>query len=317
MTDKTPLSEALFKDALLQDLVSERRRERRWCWIKRYLLALLGIGMLATYLAMGSSQWGYGWPHRTEVIAVVTVVGEIGAGQLASAATVIPVLEHAFKSPAVKAIALHIDSPGGQPFEAERIGLTLDRLKSTTGKPVYAFIGNTGASAAYLLALHADQIIAGQYSLVGSIGAVISRWDVHTLLERWGIKHDVYVSGRHKHLLNPFTEPSKASTAKAQAMVQQMARQFSTYLYGRRMSKLKADVDFTTGELWSGEEALAVGLVDELGTLESVVARVWALPLHDFGPSPMTRSLLQRLSAEWRQALTALVQAMAVGMWLS
>ena len=85
-------------------------------------------------------------------MAIVNVSGAIGTGQLASAEELVPVLEKVFQSPKVKAIALNIDSPGGQPFESERVGQTIDRLKAETGKPVYAFIGNTGASAAYMLA---------------------------------------------------------------------------------------------------------------------------------------------------------------------
>jgi protease-4 len=61
----------------------------------------------------------------------------------------LPVIAKAFKAPKVKAVALNIDHPGGQPFESERGGQTLGRLKKETGKPVYAVIGNTGASAAY------------------------------------------------------------------------------------------------------------------------------------------------------------------------
>ena len=118
-------------------------------------------------------------------MAIVNVTGAIGSGQLASAEELVPVLEKVFQSRKVKAIALNIDSPGGQPFEAERVGQTIERLKAETGKPVYAFIGNTGASAAYRLALHADRIVDGKYSLVGSIGAVITGWDFHKLAEKW------------------------------------------------------------------------------------------------------------------------------------
>lgn len=156
-------------------------------------------------------------------------------------------LEKAFNSPKVKAIALNIDSPGGQPFESERVGQTIDRLKSETGKPVYAFIGNTGASAAYLLALHADKIIAGRYSLVGSIGAVITGWDLHKLAEKFDVTQRVYASVVHKNMINPFVTMSKESEAKAQEMVNQMAVVFADEFKSKRGAKFKERFDYTTG----------------------------------------------------------------------
>ena len=197
-------------------------------------------------------------------MAIVDVSGAIGLGELASAEELIPVLEKVFKSPKVKAIALNIDSPGGQPFEAERVGQTIERLKAETGKPVYAFIGNTGASAAYMLALHADRIVAGKYSLVGSIGAVITGWDFHKLAEKWDVSQRIYASGIHKNMLNPFTAMSKESEAKAQQMVDQMAVVFAGEFKAKRGDKLTEGFNYTTGEIWGGDEALTIGLIDKL-----------------------------------------------------
>jgi len=209
---------SLLADHILMDLLNERKSERRWKWVKRFTFSTIGALLFAAYLAFYASSLGYRLIPNAEIAGVVNVTGSIGAGQLASAEELVPVLEKAFNSPKVKAIALNIDSPGGQPFESERVGQTIDRLKSETGKPVYAFIGNTGASAAYLLALHTDKIIAGRYSLVGSIGAVIAGWDLHKLAEKFDVTQRVYASGVHKNMLNPFVAMSKESEAKAQEM---------------------------------------------------------------------------------------------------
>jgi protease-4 len=290
---------SMLADHVLSDLLNERRSERRWRWIKRFTFSAIGAGLFVIYLAFYASSLGYKLMPNAELVAIVNVSGAIGAGQLASAEELVPVLEKVFESPKVKAVALNIDSPGGQPFESERVGQTIDRLKLETGKPVFAFIGNTGASAAYMLALHADRIIAGRYSLVGSIGAVITGWDFHKLTEKLEVNQRVYASGIHKNMLNPFVAMSKESEDKAQEMVNQMAVIFAEEFKSKRKGKLKEGFDYTTGEIWGGEEALKIGLVDEIGTVESVVSREWQLPIHDFGPTNNSKGFFPRFGAEF------------------
>lgn len=303
-TDKaanTSLSDEELKlavsDHLLRDLLRERVSERRWKWLKRILFSSIGVTLFAVYLAMFADKLGYKLMPSAEYVAIIDVSGAIGLDQLASAETIVPVIEKAFKSEKVKAIALNIDSPGGQPFEAERIGLTIDRLKRDYNKPVYAFFGNTGASAAYLLALHADRIIAGKYSLVGSIGAVITGWDFHKLAEKFEVGQRVYASGVHKNMLNPWVGMSHESDVKAQEMVDRMAKLFAEEFKEKRKGKLQQQVDYTTGEVWGGEEALKLGLIDEIGTVESVVKVKWGLPTHEMGPFNSAKGLLGPLGS--------------------
>lgn len=298
---------SLLADHVLMDLLNERKSERRWKWVKRFTFSTIGALLFAVYLAFYASSLGYRLIPNAEIVGVVNVSGSIGSGQLASAEELVPVLEKAFNSPKVKAIALNIDSPGGQPFESERVGQTIDRLKSETGKPVYAFIGNTGASAAYLLALHADKIIAGRYSLVGSIGAVITGWDLHKLAEKFDVNQRVYASGVHKNMLNPFVAMSKESEAKAQEMVNQMAIVFADEFKSKRGAKLKEGFDYTTGEIWGGEEALAIGLIDEIGTIEGVVSNEWHAKTHDFGPTNQAKGFLPQLGTKAVEKVLALV----------
>ncbi|MDO9240138.1 MAG: S49 family peptidase [Methylicorpusculum sp.] len=289
---------SILADHVLSDLLKERRSERRWRWIKRLAFSGMGVGLFAVYLAFYASSLGYKLMPNAEIVAIVNVSGSIGAGQLASAEELVPVLEKVFHSPKVKAVALNIDSPGGQPFESERIAETLDRLKRETGKIVYAFIGNTGASAAYMLALHADRIIAGRYSMVGSIGAIIAGWDFHKLAEKWDINQRIYASGVHKNMLNPFAAMSKESEEKAQQMVDQMALVFAKEFQEKRKGKIREGFNYTTGEIWGGEQALEIGLIDEIGTIESVVNREWHLPTHDFGPTNKSKGFFPQFSAQ-------------------
>jgi len=302
---------AILSDHLLKDLLDERRTERRWKWTKRIVFSLLGVGLFAVYVAISAHKMGYKLMPAREYVAVIDVTGAIGLDQLASAEELVPVIEKAFTADKVKAIALNIDSPGGQPFESERIGQSIDRLKAETHKPVYAFLGNTGASAAYLLALHADKIIAGKYSLVGSIGAVITGWDFHKLADKFEVGQRVYASGAHKNMLNPWVGMSHASDVKAQEMVDKMAAIFADEFKAKRKDKIQQNFDYFTGEVWGGEDALRLGLVDEIGSLESVVKRQWNIPTHGFGPFNTAKGLLGPLGSSFVEKLLSSVAAQA------
>ncbi len=298
--------EVNLSEHILRDLLLERRADRRWRFIKRSFFALLGLVIFAAYAAVSANRAGFKLLPLSDYIAVVNVSGAIGEGQMASAEKIVPALERAFSSERVKAVALNIDSPGGQPFEAERVGQAITRLKTEHPKPVYAFIGNTGASAAYLLALNSDRIIAGKYSLVGSIGAIINGWDFHELAEKWHIKQTVFESGVHKSMLNPFVAMSDSSKQKAQQMVDTIAKLFLDDFKNKRKGKLQENFNYSTGEVWNGEEALRLGLIDEIGTIESVANKELHLPVKDIGPSDPTGRLFSSLGSSFADGLISL-----------
>jgi protease-4 len=212
-------------------------------------------------------------------------------------------------------VALEIDSPGGAPFEAERINATIDYYREKTKIPTYAFIGNTGASAAYLIALHADKIFAGRFSLVGSIGAIIETWDFHRLMEKADIGQRVYASGIHKDMLNPFAAMKPESDHKAQDMVDQMAGTFEKEFRRVRGDKLKGGVDYATGEVWDGEHALALGVVDALDSIENVVRREYGpdMKIRDFGPCDTVKSPFKMLGQAVFDNLLAVFKEAAIG----
>lgn len=282
-------------DALIVELLRERRANRRRRWLRRLGLLALAAALVALYFPDRLDLFGPA-PDAPQ-IGVVRLRGPVGPEGLASADRVVKALDQAFSAEAVKAVALVINSPGGDPFEAERIGAEIERRKALTGKPVYAFIEELGASAAYLVAIHADRIVAGRYSLTGSIGAILTGWDFHAVLDRFGIRQRVYASGAQKAMLNPFVPASPESKAKAEALVRQAAGTFLADVRRLRGGKLKDGVDYATGEVWTGEEALRLGLVDALGTLDRIAAEDLKGTLREFGPEDPMRAFRPLASA--------------------
>jgi protease-4 len=270
--------------ALARDMLADRRAERRARLAKPLIYAVMILGPVLI-LRWLPSPFDVRPGPSSDAVGVVELAGEMADGKQASAERVIPALRRAFESDKVKAVVLSIDSPGGAPLEAERIYTAIDSWRKSHPKPVVAVINNVGASAAYMVALHCDEIYAGKYSLVGSIGAVLSGWDFHKALERVDVGQRVYASGNLKAMLNPYLPMSPEADNKAKDLVAKMGAQFRDELETERKGKLAAGVDFGSGEIWGGLEAHKLGLVDGVSTLDQVVKSRWPdLKIHGFGP---------------------------------
>lgn len=290
-----------MSNAVIGDLLKERRSERRWRLLRRTGIAFAFVMGLAHYVIFYARVYGFSFEPRQPTIAVIHVEGSIMQTSLASADKIIPALKRAFESDKVKAVILAIDSPGGAPVEAERITYLIDDLKMRHKKPVYAVIQNMGASAAYMIALHTDKIYAGRYSIVGSIGAVMSTWDVHRALARLDVYQRVYASGPLKAMANPFVESSPAAEKKAQELIDIMGGRFLDELRRTRGDRLKASAEYGTGEVWDGAAAKDLGLVDEIGTVESVAATFGKADIRDYGPKSASLGLFGSTASEWLQ----------------
>lgn len=295
---------------LTEDLLAERRSTRQWAWIRRSGMAALFVIGLFFYVAASTQRLGWAQMPKDELVGVVKIQGGIGSGELASSDQIIPALQQAFEAPNVKAIILSIDSGGGAPVEAERINTYIEQQAKLHPKPVVAVINNLGASAAFMIAMNTDKIYAARFSAVGSIGAVLTAWDLSRIANRLDVHQRVYASGPLKTMLSPFLPPTEAADAKAQEMVNLMGRRFLADLQAKRGKRLDPHTDFGTGEVWDGETAIKLGLVDEIGTIETVSAQLAPkAKLWDFGPNPHTGGFLGRLS--WDSAITTLGNAIA------
>lgn len=289
---------------------NERKAERRWRIAFQFMVFGMPVLFGVLYLVFFLSTTGFKFGPFGNVVGVVRIEGAIGANERASAEAIVPLLEKAFTNEKVKAVVLSIDSPGGAPVESERIYTAIKTLKQKHPKPVVAVINNIGASAAYLIALHADKIIVGKYSLVGSIGAIIAPWQLDRAIAKVDVTQKVYASGRLKAFLNPFTPVTPEVDAKAQQLVDQLGGAFLQEVREKRGARLKKDVNVATGEVWPGPEAKALGLADEVGTIDEYVSTSWSgLKPYDFGPTPQS---LQVFGRAMEDALVGAVQRLSV-----
>jgi protease IV len=289
---------------MVSDLLKERRSERRWRAVRRTLMVLILLAVAGLYAAIFFHEPKSRplLPNADGYIGLVRIDGAIKSSSSASAEKVVPALSEAFADPGVKVVVISIDSPGGAPVEAERINYAIGELRKRYKKPVYGVIQNVGASAGYMIAMHTDKIYAGRYSIVGSIGAALQTWDVHEAINKRDIQHKVYASGELKNMLNPFSEPTAAAGKKAQDLVDNAGGQFFEEFKARRHGKLKEGIAYNTGEVWSGTQALQLGLVDETGTVEQIAYA--------------NNANVKEFKTE-RRSLLSLITTETAGRWLS
>jgi protease-4 len=245
-----------------------------------------------------------------QVTAVVEIKGVIADGKDASADMIVTGLRNAFETTGVKAVVLRINSPGGSPVQS---GYVYDEIKRLRGlypeTPVYAVISDIGASGAYYIAAAADAIYADKASLVGSIGVVGSGFGFVDAMDKLGVERRQFTSGEHKAFLDPFTPLNKEQKQFWQGVLATTHNQFIEQVKKGRGDKLAQDAKLFSGLVWTGEQALELGLIDGLGST-SYVARelVGAEEIVDFTPQPSPfESLVGRLGTHMGQGFAAVL----------
>jgi protease-4 len=175
------------------------------------------------------------------------------------------------KSDFVKAIILRINSPGGTIGASQEIYLELKRFKEKTGKKLVCSIENVGASGAYYVSLACDKVIALPGSIVGSIGVISLFFTVEDLLKYLKVKPYIVKSGKFKDTGSPFRQPNEQDMKYLEDIVVKLFQQFKKDVVEVRPA-LKDKIDeIADGRVFTGKEALELGLIDYVGTFSDAV----------------------------------------------
>jgi signal peptide peptidase SppA len=219
------------------------------------------------------------------VVPVVRLTGVIGVvtplrpGILLS--TVARSLERAFDVPNARAVALIINSPGGSPAQSHLIFRRIRQLAEEKHLPVLAFVEDVGASGGYMLACAADEIICDQFSIVGSIGVVGGTFGVPKLMEKLGIERRLYTSGDRKVMLDPFLPEKPEDVKRIKAIQREIHDHFIALVKARRTDKLRgSEKTLFSGEFWTAQKAIELGLADRVGDLRSTLRERFGEKVH-------------------------------------
>ncbi|MGH6663701.1 MAG: S49 family peptidase [Pseudolabrys sp.] len=210
------------------------------------------------------------------VVPVVRLSGVIGAVTplrpgltLASAART---LERAFGTRNARAVALIINSPGGSPAQSHLIFRRIRQLAAEKKLPVIAFVEDVGASGGYMLACAADEIVCDPFSIVGSIGVVGGSFGFPKLMEKLGVERRIYTAGERKVMLDPFQPEKPDDVKRIKAIQKDIHQRFIALVEERRGGKLKSnEKTLFSGEFWTAQTGIELGLVDRIGDLRSTL----------------------------------------------
>jgi protease-4 len=215
-------------------------------------------------------------------VAVIYVTGTITTGrsrqgmlggESAGSTTIISAIRQSLKDPTVKAIVLRVDSPGGSALASDLIWNELAHSK----KPVVASMSDTAASGGYYVSMAAKKIYAEPGTLTGSIGVVGGKIVLGGLFDKFGVHTDTITRGAHAGMMSsstPFTESEREAW---RALMRETYEQFldkaleGRVKAGKKMTRLELE-KLAGGRVWTGRQAKANGLVDELGTLDDAIA---------------------------------------------
>lgn len=237
----------------------------------RVALITIGVGVGIVVLFIGT-VWVFmatlgedGLPTGGPKVAVVEIEGIIVDG----AAAVRELREHA-DNPSIKAVVLRVNSPGGVVAPTQEIFAAIQRTRKA-GKPVVASLGAVAASGGYYVAVAADRIYANPGTLTGSIGVVMQLANLEGLLKKVGVDYVVVKAGAYKDVGNFARTMSPEERKMLQALLDDVYSQFVEAVSEGRGLEKKDVLAFAEGRIYSGQQALALKMVDELGGFEEAV----------------------------------------------
>lgn len=220
----------------------------------------------------------------SERVAVINIEGTIVSGAESNdnffsqtngvtSGSIMRQIREAANDDSVKALLLRIDSGGGSATAAEEVGRELKRFKEKTKKPIVAAMGNTGASAAYWIAVcSSDKVYANATTLTGSIGVYMPYMNTEELFKKIGISSSKIKSGPYKDIMTN----DRAMTPEEQTILQNIVNEIynefvATVAAGRKMEESKVRV-LADGRVYTGFQAKNLGLVDEIGNYYDALA---------------------------------------------
>ncbi len=231
--------------------------------MKKVLFILFGLILTMAFLSLMIALLHRGVPLR-EKVALVRIEGLI----IDSKNAVDEIKDYA-RDTSVKAIVLRVDSPGGAVAPCQEIYEEV--RKATAKKKIVVSMGSIAASGGYYISSPASRIVANPGTLTGSIGVIMEIPNIEGLMNKVGVKTEVIKSGRHKDMASAFRGIGKEERVILQNVLDDVHDQFiKSVAEGRKM--LPEDVrKIADGRIFTGKQALAVGLVDEMGNLEDAI----------------------------------------------
>lgn len=210
--------------------------------------------------------------HYSDLFEAKTKVGVISInGSVFDAGPLVKNIKKFFENDEIKAILLSVDCPGGAAGACQTIFNELNHFKAQyPHKYVVAFIENLAASGGYYAACAANYIVAAPASFIGNIGAYIQHPNFKEFIENYKIKYEVIKTGAYKTAGNPLLDLTSDQKAEFQGLTDDTYRQFTRDVFAQRPQLARDTKIWADGRIFTGEQALALKLIDEVGSPSTV-----------------------------------------------
>ena len=243
-----------------REMLVERRHVRQRLTLWRMMAVLLGLGLLLVLMTSGSAIDGTHKDHIARVNITGMILDDAKQQKL---------LKDLKDEEKVKAVVLRINSPGGTTTGGEALYLRIRELAKE--KPVVAVFGTVAASAAYMAGIGADHIVTRGSSITGSVGVIVQWPDMSQLLAKLGITMEELKSGKLKATPSPFKAASKENLAPMIELVDDTFKWFINLVVERRKIRLAEIPGLALGRVYTGRQAVKLGLADEIGGEDEAV----------------------------------------------
>jgi protease IV len=298
---------------LSDELVRERKQDRLWRNIRFF--AVIGLGAIFSFSSYQAMHKNKGDTKAIgDYVSLVRIEGEIGPNAKASAEKLNPLLERAFSDKGSKGVVLIVNSPGGTPVQSSLIHDQIARLKKEHNKKVVVVGEDMLTSGAYFIAVAADKIFVNPSTVAGSIGVIAPSFGFDKAMDKIGVERRVLTAGGSKNRLDPFSPVRAEDQEKLSSVLTNLHQHFITAVKKGR-TDLKGDPDsLFSGDFWTGDEAVKLGLADGLAGLPEVLEKEFNVK--DFREFSGPKGLMELFGASVKSELIAPLMNQKSGFYL-
>ena len=214
---------------------------------------------------------------KKKIIPLIRLSGVIGnVGKFKQGIDLVgqeEIIKKAFSIKKTPVVAISINSPGGSPVQSHLVHDFIRYQAKKNKKKVIVFAEDVAASGGYLISCAGDEIYANQSSIIGSIGVIYSSFGFKDLIDKIGVKRRIYTAGKNKSTLDPFLDEKKEDIERLKNIQLDLHKNFINVVENSRSKKLKKEIgiELFSGEFWSGNKALELGLVDGIGNVNNIL----------------------------------------------
>jgi protease IV len=256
-----------------QPMNEQRSRRSTWFWVMiggglfaLFLAVIVGLAFAIVHATGGGELSSFGSGLGSGNIGVIDVDGVI-----LSAETPIDQLRKFADDSSIRAIILHINSPGGGAAASQEIYEEVKRIRDQKKKPIIASIESVGASGAYYIAAGTSKIYANRASIVGSIGVIMEYTNYGDLLKWAKLKNVTIKAGDLKDAGSPTRDLTPKEQAYMQGLVDNMHQQFIDDVASGRRRSVTEIQPLATGQVWTGQQAVPLHLIDSIGSFQDAL----------------------------------------------